>query len=114
SGAGQGNAGSGNAFISSTSLVTSGWNSGATTLNAGDVITIAGVNDVDPESKDSLGRLKQFVVNTTVSDSSGAITVSISPGIIYGGGYQNVDASPANNAVITVMGGTVAGVSGQL
>lgn len=112
SGAGQGSSGTGNAFVASTSLVTSGWNSGATTLAAGDVITIAGVNDVDPESKISLGRLKQFVVNTTISDTSGAITVSISPGIIYGGGYQNVDSQPAANAVITVMGGPVANVSG--
>lgn len=112
SGAGQGNSGAGNAFVSSTNLVTSGWNSGATTLNAGDVITIAGVNDVDPEAKISLGRLKQFVVNTTVSDTAGVITVSISPGIIYGGGYQNVDSQPAANAVITVMGAPVANVSG--
>jgi len=112
SGAGQGNAGTGNAFISSTALVTSGWNSGATTLTAGDVITISGVNDVDPESKTSLGRLKQFVVNSTVSDTSGGITVSISPGIIYGGAYQNVSAQPAAAAVITVMGAAVANISG--
>jgi P22 coat protein - gene protein 5 len=113
-GGGQGNPGAGNAFVTSTNLITSGWNSGATTLNAGDVITIAGVNDVDPESKISLGRLKQFVVNTTISDTAGAITVSISPAIITGGGYQNVDSVPATNAVITVMGGPVASVSGAL
>jgi hypothetical protein len=114
SGGGQGNPGAGNAFVSFTLLVTSGWNSGATTLNAGDVITIAGVNDVDPESKISLGRLKQFVVNTTVSDTTGGITVSISPAIITGGAYQNVDFGPAAGAVITVMGGTPAQVSGVL
>jgi hypothetical protein len=113
-GAGQGNSGSGNAFVSSTTLNTNGWNSGATTLNAGDVITIAGVNDVDPESKVSLGRLKQFVVNTTISDTAGAIAVSISPGIITGGAYQNVDSVPANGAAITVMGATPAAISGQL
>jgi hypothetical protein len=113
-GAGQGNSGSGNAFVSSTTLNTNGWNSGATTLNAGDVITIAGVNDVDPESKVSLGRLKQFVVNTTISDTAGAIAVSISPGIITGGAYQNVDSVPANGAAITVMGAAPAAISGQL
>jgi hypothetical protein len=112
SGGGQGNPGAGNAFVTFTNLVTSGWNSGLTTLNAGDIITIANVNDVDPESKISLGRLKQFVVNTTVSDSAGAITVSISPAIITGGAYQNVDSVPAAAAVITVMGGTPAQVSG--
>lgn len=114
SGAGQGLSGAGNAFATSTTLVTSGWASGATTLNAGDVITIAGVNDVDPESKASLGRLKQFVVNTTVSDTTGGISVSISPAIITGGAYQNVDSVPAAAAAITVMGGTAAAVSGQL
>lgn len=112
-GAGQGLSGAGNAFASTTTLATSGWNSGATTLNAGDVITIANVNDVDPESKASLGRLKQFVVTTTISDTSGAISAVIAPAIIYGGAYQNVDSVPANNAAITVFGDTVANVSGK-
>lgn len=114
SGAGQGNAGIGNAFVSSTNLVTSGWNAGVSTLNAGDVFTVAGVNDVDPETKISLGRLKQFVVNTTVSDTAGAITANISPAIIFGGAYQNVDSQPAANAVITVFGATPAAASGVL
>ena len=113
-GAGQSNPGTNNAFVSSFNLVTNGWGSGTTTLNAGDVFTIANVNDVDPESKTSLGRLKQFVVNTTVSDTAGAITVSISPAIITGGAYQNVDSVPATGAAITVFGGTPAAVSGQL
>jgi len=114
-GGGQGQTGAGNAFVASQTISTNGWASGTTTVNAGDVITIAGVNDVDPESKISLGRLKQFVVNTTVSDSGGAIAaLSISPAIITGGAYQNVDSQPGATAAITVMGGTTAGVSGQL
>ena len=112
-GANQSNSGVGNAFVSSFTLNTNGWNSGATTVNAGDVINIAGVNDVDPESKISLGRLKQFVVNTTISDTAGAIALNISPGIITGGAYQNVDSVPATGAAITVMGGLPAVVSGQ-
>jgi hypothetical protein len=113
-GAGQSNPGTNNAFVSTFTLNTNGWASGTTTLNAGDVFTIAGVNDVDPESKLSLGRLKQFVVNTTISDTAGAIAVSISPGIITGGAYQNVDSVPASGAAITVFGGAPAAVSGQL
>lgn len=114
-GANQGQTGLGNAFVASQTISTNGWASGTTTVNAGDVITIAGVNDVDPETKLSLGRLKQFVVNTTVSDSGGAIAaLSISPAIIVGGAYQNVDSQPGATAGITVMGGTTAGVSGQL
>lgn len=109
SGSGQGNSGSGNAFISSTSLVTSQWSAGSTTLNAGDVLTISGVYDVDPESKISLGRLKQFVVNATVSDTAGAITVSVSPGIIYGGAYQNVSAAPGAAAGIQIWGQSAGG-----
>jgi hypothetical protein len=109
SGGGQGNAGVNNAFISTTTLVTSGWASGATTLNAGDVLTIANVNDVDPETKMSLGRLKQFVVQTAVSDSTGSISVVIAPGIIYGGAYQNVDSQPVAAAAITVFGQTLGG-----
>jgi hypothetical protein len=114
SGTGQGSAGAGNAYTSTWTLVTSGWNSGATTLQAGDVLTISSVNDVDPESKQSLGRLKQFVVTSTVSDTSGGISVVLSPALIYGGAYQNVDSAPGAAAVITVMGGTIAGVSGQI
>ena len=104
SGAGQGNSGAGNAYISTTTLVTNGWASGATTLQAGDIISISSVNDVDPESKLSLGRLKQFVVVTTVSDTTGNISVVIAPGIIYGGAYQNVDTQPGAAAAITLFG----------
>jgi hypothetical protein len=113
-GAGQSNPGTNNAFAATATLNTNGWAAGTTTLNAGDVFTIAGVNDVDPESKLSLGRLKQFVVNATISDTAGAIAVSISPAIITGGAYQNVDSVPATGAAITVFGATPAAASGQL
>lgn len=107
-----GNAGTGNAFISQTTLVTSGWNSGATTLNVGDVFTISGVNAVDPETKSDLGRLRQFVVQTKVSDTTGNLSVVIAPGIIYGGAYQNVTAAAVDGKTITYAGGTLAQVSG--
>jgi hypothetical protein len=117
-GAGQSNTGAGNAFVSTFTLVTNGWGAGTTTLNAGDVISIAGVNDVDPEAKTSLGRLKQFVVTTTISDTAGAISIPIAPGIITGGAYQNVDSVPASGAAIYVFGQTgtaaLAAASGQL
>lgn len=102
-GASQGSTGVGNAWLTSSDLVTDGWSSGASALNAGDIITIAGVFDVHPESKDSYGRLKRFVVNEDVSDTAGAMTINISPALISGGAYQNVTALPADNAVITVL-----------
>lgn len=91
-----------------SSLITDGWASGASTLNKGDVFTIGGVYTVNPLSYASTGRLQQFVVTSTVSDTTGDMTISISPSIITSGQLQTVDASPANNAVITVLGATSA------
>jgi hypothetical protein len=92
-----------------STISTDGWASGAATLNKGDVFTIAGVNSVNPLSYSSSGRLQQFVVTATTSDSSGAMaTLPISPSIITSGALQTVSASPDNNAVITVLGTTAA------
>ena len=91
-----------------SSLITDGWASGATTLKKGDVFTVAGVNSVNPLSYSDNGRLQQFVVTADNSDSSGAMTIAISPSIITSGALQTVSASPANNAVITVLGATAA------
>jgi hypothetical protein len=116
-GAGQSNPGAGNAFVSTFSLNTTGWTANDV-LNAGDVISIAGVNEVDPETKASLGRPKQFVVTATQTMAGGANTISIAPGIITGGSYQNVDNVPASGAVISVFGqsgaAALAAISGQL
>jgi hypothetical protein len=92
-----------------SSLITDGWASGATTLNRGDIFTVAGVYGVNPVSKVSTGRLQQFVVTATISDTTGAITAAISPSIITSGAYQTVSASPANDAVITVWAANPAG-----
>jgi hypothetical protein len=92
-----------------STIATDGWASGAATLNKGDVFTIAGVNSVNPLSYSDNGRLQQFVVTATTSDSSGAMaTLPISPSIITSGALQTVSASPDNNAVITVLGTTAA------
>jgi hypothetical protein len=92
-----------------STLATDGWASGAATLNKGDIFTIAGVNSVNPLSYSSTGRLQQFVVTATTSDSSGDMaTLPISPSIVTSGQLQTVDSSPANNAVITVLGTTSA------
>ncbi len=92
-----------------SSLITDGWASGATTLRKGDIFTIAGVNSVNPLSYTSTGRLQQFVVTTTISDTAGAITVSISPSIITSGQLQTVDAAAADNSAITVWSANPAG-----
>lgn len=84
----------------------------AGTLNAGDVITIPGVNAVNRVNYQSLGTPSQFVV--TYPAQNGATSISIYPPIIppasavpYAGlpytpqQYMTVTASPAANAVIT-------------
>jgi hypothetical protein len=97
-----------------STLNTQAWASGATTLNKGDVFTIAGVNSINPLTYASTGRLQQFVVTATTSDSGGNMTaLPISPSIITSGQLQTVDASPASGAVITVLGATSA-TSGTL
>lgn len=90
----------------SQSLITDGWSNSVTDLlKAGDVFTIAGVNMVNPKTKVTTGILQQFVVNADVdSDGSGNSTLSISPPIIASGVHQTVDAAPADNAAITVLG----------
>lgn len=111
-GASQGTINSGatdNPYASTTSLATDGWTASVTgVLKAGDVITIAGVTAVNPETKQSTGSLRQFVVTADVDSgaTTGPATLVISPAIIAGGAYQNVTALPADNAAITVVTGT--------
>ncbi len=73
---------------------------GATAPSEGDVITIAGVFKVHPETKVSTGILQQFVIG------SGATTTSfpISPSIVASGATQNVSGSPADNAAVSFLG----------
>lgn len=85
---------------------------GAGALTAGQVFTIAGINDVNPETKVDTGSLKQFVV--TAAYAGGAGNVSISPAVYTSsatGGKtakQNVSVSNAagswDNKAITFVG----------
>jgi hypothetical protein len=76
---------------------------GTTTFLKGDVITIAGVNRVHPETKANTGVLQQFVV--TANSGTSATTLAVSPAITATGGRQNVSAVPADNAAISKVGG---------
>jgi len=81
---------------------------GTTTFLNGDVITIAGVNRVHPETKADTGVLQQFVV--TADSGASATSLSISPAITVTGGKQNVTAVPADNAAISKVGGGASSV----
>ena len=76
---------------------------GSTTFLDGDIITIAGVNRVHPETKADTGVLQQFVV--TANSGASATSLSISPSITATLGRQNVTGSPADNAAISKVGG---------
>jgi hypothetical protein len=82
-----------------TSLVV---DTGSTTFLVGDVITIAGVFRVHPETKISTGVLQQFVV--TANSGASATTLSISPAIVATGGAQNVTNAAADNQAIVKVG----------
>ena len=103
-GATQGSTGSGNAYVATSDIITDGWTSGGTSLKAGDIVTFAGCYDVHPETKVSTGVLKKFVIVNDVSDTTGAITMTVSPAVIAGGAYQNCSNRIADNSAITVLG----------
>lgn len=92
---------------SGTSLLTNGWTASQTAiLKQGDIFTIADVNAVNPITKVSTGQLQQFVVTADANSGAGlgAATFTISPTILATTDYQTVDALPANDAIITVLG----------
>lgn len=80
-----------NSWASTTTLNVDGATSG-TTLVAGDIITLSGCYDVHPESKESTGKLKTFVVQSTATmTTGGAADVVVRPALIWGSGnaFQN-------------------------
>jgi hypothetical protein len=74
-------------------------------FKAGDVIQLAGVYAVHPTTKQSTGKLMDFVVTADAnSTAGGVVTPSISPSIIASGAYQNVTNVPADNSAVTTFG----------
>lgn len=77
---------------------------GTGTLVAGQHVTFAGVFAVNPATKVSTGVLQTFVITANYAGGNGNIQVA--PAIVTSGPEQNVTASPADNAVIVVLGAT--------
>ena len=93
-----------------TGFLTSGWASSANitltltntvTLNQGDTFTIAGVFGVNPQNRQSYGKLRNFVVNTAVSGTGGTITVNVSPAPISAGQFQNISVTSSGAQAVT-------------
>lgn len=102
SGAGQGLA---SGWANTSSILTTGWTpAAAQRLAAGDIVTFAGSNSVNPVTRQNTGQLMQFVVTQNVSsDASGNATLVVSPAVIFAGPFQNVTASPTNTGGVTVV-----------
>ena len=98
-----------------TGFLTSGWAqystialtaSSASTLNAGDVFTIPGVYAVNPQNRQSYGKLRNFVVQSTTAVGTSATSVVVSPAIITGGQFQNVNVTSSGAQNITAFNNT--------
>lgn len=90
-----------------SSIVTAGWTATTTSLNVGDIFTIAGVYAVNPQTKGVYSWLQPFTVTApTVTDGSGNSTISVSPSVVATGAFQNVSQAIPNSAAITVVGPT--------
>ena len=79
--------------------------SATTTLKVGDVFTIAGVNAVNPQTRESTGSLQQFVVTEDTAGVAGTFTVKVSPAIFTASNaLATVDTFPQSGAVVTFLG----------
>jgi hypothetical protein len=78
---------------------------GSTTFLIGDVITIAGVNRVHPETKADTGVAQQFVI--TADSGASATSLSVSPTPVTSGARQNIviNSAGASKAVTKVGAG---------
>lgn len=84
-------------------LRTTGW-TGAPSV--GQVFTIAGIYMVNPQTKQTLGTLQQFSVQSVLDNGGGQLDLTVAPAIVTTGGFQNVSAVPTATNVITNLGGT--------
>ena len=81
--------------------------SSALTLNQGDVIQFANVYGVNPQSRQSYGKLRNSVVTATTAVGTGGTSVTVSPAIITGGQFQNVTVTATSaSAVVTPFNNT--------
>lgn len=94
-----------NAAQGGSSIATSGWTASSAVLSKGEVFTIAGVNSVNPQSRQSTGQLQQFVVLAdVVSDGAGLATISVSPAMNSVGQFQNMSSLPLAGAALVLSG----------
>lgn len=81
------------------SLIVDGYTSAA--HKEGDIFTIENVYSVNPITKVSTGKLKQFRIAVDATYSATDLTLTIDPPIVASGPFQNVNSIPADNADLT-------------
>ena len=86
------------------STITFGGVAASDTFKKGQVFTMAGCNEVHPETKVDTGRLQKFVVTADATSAGTTVAVAISPAIVTSGATQNVSASPTNGGAVTFDG----------
>ncbi len=81
------------------------YSSATRTIKQGDIFTIAGVFTVNPQTRQSVGSLQQFVVTADQTLTSTSATINISPPLYTAtNALATVDSFPAASAVITFLG----------
>lgn len=120
-------------WVSSGTLGTKGWSNSTAVVKVGDVFSIANVNAVNPQNRQSVGKARYFVViapngspangtyapnldpvtgvdmgGTYTSDGSGKLQLTVANACISGGQFQSVDAAPVNSANLTFVAGSAA------
>jgi hypothetical protein len=81
------------------------YSSATRTIKQGDIFTIAGVYTVNPQTRQSVGSLQQFVVTADQTLTSTSATINISPPLYTAtNALATVDSFPAASAVITFLG----------
>ena len=82
----------------SGSTITVGTGTGA--IPQGTIVTFAGAVAVHPQTKTSLGYLRQFVVTANYAGGGGALPIY--PPLTTSGSEQNVTASPTSGGAVTI------------
>lgn len=92
---------------SGSSISTVGFNS-TDVFQIGEIVTFGTVFAINPQSRQSTGQLKQFVLTATSQPSaSSTMTLQISPAMVTSGPYQNV-----TNGTVSTASGKVSVVTG--
>lgn len=96
------------AVSSGNTIILAGASAGVTNYFVpGDLISIAGVQSVNPLTRQSTGQNMQFVITAAANSSGGgAVTITVSPTIISDSSspLQNVSNAVPNGAAVTVVG----------